>query len=417
MTIEGSLGRLRVGDPYPVRMMAVINLSEESFYRGSVARPEDLLSRACSLVDEGASIIDLGAVSNAPGSPAIPEEVERDRLMPALRMLQDEIDIDISVDTQRSSIAEMALLAGATCINDVSCLRDRQMARTVADHDSSLVLMASRDRPGDLLLMDEIIERLAWGIREATAAGVDPLKISVDPGVGHWIPEKAPAHDLAILDGMPRLRALGRPVMAAVSRKSFIGAVLGQPDPGERLPGSLASTAIAIYNGAHIVRTHDVGATMAYVRMAEAIRSRAPFPGRSSDDAPGRTDGIRVEVLACCGHPGDMQEAFRGMGVGEGGDRILCKKASFRVLMVEGISPMEALIIKQEMLSRGGDAAIPKAALRCDPSADRAMIFGTSAQISGLVRKLKDQTFNLPQVAEQIEEALRIHEGPGRHRL
>lgn len=416
MTIEGTLGRLPVGDLYPVRMMAVINLSEESFYRGSVARPEGVLSRARSLADEGASIIDLGAVSTAPGSPAIPEEVERERLLPALRILRDGIDIDISVDTQRSSIAEKALTAGAVSINDVSCLSDRRMASTVADHGGSLVMMASRNRPGDLLVMEDIIGRLAWGIREATGAGVDYSKISVDPGVGHWVPEKDPIYDLAILNGLARLRVLGRPVVAAVSRKSFIGAVLGQPDPGERLPGSLAATAIAIYNGAHIVRTHDVGATADHLRMAEAIRGRAPLGGRSAG-ATELTDCIRAEVLAGCGYESDWQEAFSSMGVGEGGERILCKKATFRVLMVEGISPMEALIIKQEMLSRGGDAAIPKAALRCDPTADRAMIFGTYAQISGLVRKLKDQTFNLPQVAEQIEEALRIYEDPRQHRL
>ena len=129
---------------------------------------------------------------------------------------------------------------GAMCINDVSGLLDPSMAKTVADHDASVVIMASRRVPGDLLTMDDILDVLAERLSSAVEAGMDRDKIVVDPGIGKWIPEKKPAHDLAILDGFRRLRALGRPVMAALSRKSFIGARLNQPDPSQeavRLPG------------------------------------------------------------------------------------------------------------------------------------------------------------------------------------
>jgi dihydropteroate synthase len=404
--IEGTIGRIKVGDLHPVRVMAVINLSTESFYKGSVATANHAISKARSLAEEGADLIDLGAVSTAPGSPRIDESLERERLLPALQQIIDQ-GLEISVDTQRARIADKALSMGATCINDVSGLMDPSMAKTVADHDASVVIMASRRVPGDLLTMDHILDVLAERLSSAVEAGVDRDKIVVDPGIGKWIPEKKPEHDLAILDGFRRLRALGRPVMAALSRKSFIGARLNQPDPSKRLCGSLAATAVAVYNGAHIVRTHDVSMSLDTIRMAEAIRAR---PSRSEDG------DLSVEVLGYLGHESDLADVLRRAEVDPGGYRALCRKGSFRVLAVGGISSMEAIIIKQEMLARGGDAAIPKMALRCDPDPQRILILGTLSQISGLTRKLKDQPFRLPFVGKAIEEALRQIDDPERYR-
>ena len=404
--IEGTIGRIKVGDLHPVMVMAVINLSVESFYKGSVATANHAISKARSLAEEGADLIDLGAVSTAPGSPRIDESLERERLLPALRQIIDQ-GLEISVDTQRASIADKALSMGATCINDVSGLLDPSMAKTVADHDASVVIMASRRVPGDLLTMDHILDVLAERLSSAVEAGVDRDKIVVDPGVGKWIPEKKPEHDLAILDGFRRLRALGRPVMAALSRKSFIGARLNQPDPSKRLCGSLAATAVAVYNGAHIVRTHDVSMSLDTIRMAEAIRGRPP---RSE------ARDLSVEVLGYLGHESDLADVLRRAEVDPGGYRALCRKGSFRVLAVGGISSMEAIIIKQEMLARGGDAAIPKMALRCDPDPQRVLVLGTLSQISGLTRKLKDQPFRLPFVGKAIEEALRQIDDPERYR-
>jgi len=404
--IEGTIGRIKVGDLHPVRVMAVINLSVESFYKGSVATADHAISKARSLAEEGADLIDLGAVSTAPGSPRIDESLERERLLPALQQIIDQ-GLEISVDTQRARIADKALSMGATCINDVSGLMDPSMAKTVADHDASVVIMASRRVPGDLLTMDHILDVLAERVSSAVEAGVDRDKIVVDPGVGKWIPEKKPENDLAILDGFRRLRALGRPIMAALSRKSFIGARLNQPDPSKRLYGSLAATAVAVYNGAHIVRTHDVSMSLDTIRMAEAIRGRPP---RSEEE------NISVEVLGYLGHESDLADVLRRAEVDPGGYRALCRKGSFRVLAVGGISSMEAIIIKQEMLARGGDAAIPKMALRCDPDPQRILVLGTLSQISGLTRKLKDQPFRLPFVGKAIEEALRQIDDPERYR-
>jgi dihydropteroate synthase len=404
--IEGTIGRIKVGDLQPVRVMAVINLSKESFYKGSVATANQAMSKARSLAEEGADLTDLGAVSTAPGSPRIDEALERDRLLPVLQQLHDQ-GLEVSVDTQRASIADKALSMGATCINDVSGLMDKAMAKTVSDYDASVIIMASRCVPGDLLTMEDILEVLAKRVSSAVEEGVDRDKIVVDPGIGKWIPEKKPEHDLAILDGFRRLRALGRPIMAALSRKSFIGARLDQPDPSKRLCGSLAATAVAVYNGAHIVRTHDVSMSLDTIRMAESIRGRPPISEEGD---------LSVEVLGYLGHESDLADALRRAEVDPGGHRALCRKGSFRVLAVGGISSMEAIIIKQEMLARGGDAAIPKMALRCDPDPMGILVLGTLSQISGLTRKLKDQPFRLLLVGKAIEEALKEIDDPERYR-
>jgi len=220
--IQGMIGRTPAGDPYPVRLMGVINLSQDSFYKGSVASLRDALSLARTMQKEGADLIDLGAVSTAPGSPPVSESEERERLFPALKSILENQDVDVSVDTQRSSIAKEALSLGAACINDVSGLHDPEMAETVADHDGSLIIMASLHRPGDLLTLSEIIPLLGLRVRAAVEAGVPLKKISVDPGVGKWIPEKTPAHDLAIVEGFGRLRCLG------VTRQEVFFLVIGE---------------------------------------------------------------------------------------------------------------------------------------------------------------------------------------------
>ncbi|MGB3920873.1 dihydropteroate synthase [Methanothrix sp.] len=401
------MGWIKVGDLEPVRLMGVINLSQESFYKGSVVSPNEALAAARRLQEEGADIIDLGAVSTAPGSPPISEERERERLFPSLKEIADNLDVVISADTQRAKIAEKALACGAACINDVSGLHDPDMASKVAEYDGSLIIMASDQRPGDLPALSQIIPHLGERVREATRAGVDLDKISIDPGIGKWMPERTAAQDLAILDGFDRLRIIGRPVMAALSRKSFIGESLKIPDPGERLAGSLAATAVAVYQGAHIVRTHDISASREAIAMATAIRGR-PAEASSGD--------LEVEVLGYLGQGMDLAEHLKRMEVEQGAYRLLSRKGSFRLLMVRGLSSMEALIIKQEMLARGGDAAIPKLALRCDERPQEILILGTHAQISSLIRNLKRQPFRLSHLAAIIEESLELIDSPERYR-
>jgi dihydropteroate synthase len=273
----------------------------------------------------------------------------------------------------------------------------------VGDHDASLIIMASLHRPGDLLTLNEIIPVLGSRVRSAVEAGVSLENISVDPGVGKWIPEKTPGYDLAILEDFGRLRCLDRPVVAALSRKSFIGARLNRPDPRDRLAGTLAATAIAVFLGAHIIRTHDISASLDTVRMAEAVRGRS---------AACVVEDIQAEVIAHLGHSMDLSEVLCRAEVDERGWSTLCKKGSFRIVAVRGLSSMEALIIKQEMLARGGDAAIPKLALRCDPRPEEILIMGTLSQILSLVNNLKVQPFRLSQVSAAIEDALGQIENP-----
>jgi dihydropteroate synthase len=271
------------------------------------------------------------------------------------------------------------------------------MARSVAEYDGSLIIMAGSEKPGDLLGLDQIIPCLGEKVRAAVRAGVSKQKIAVDPGIGKWIPEKTPEHDLAILGGFGRLKWLGRPIVAALSRKSFIGSCLNLPDPYDRLSGTLAATAIAIYQGAHILRTHDVSDSCDTVRMAQALRGCS---------TRGVDEEIDVEVLGFLGLGEDLAETLKQTDVDERGIGVLCRKGSFRILSVRGINAMEALIIKQEMLARGGDAAIPKLALRFDPSPEEVLIFGTVSQISGLVKNLKGQPFRLMRLSTLIEDAM-----------
>ena len=405
--IKGMIGRVSLGDAYPVRMMGIINLSRESFYKGSVVGPDDVLAQAMAMQEEGADVIDLGSVSTAPGSPAVSESEEKARLIPALKVIRENLSIDISIDTQRPTVAAEALSLGAACINDVSGLRDPAMAEAVAEYGGSLIIMASENAAGDLLNLDRIIPLLGERVRLAVEAGVSLQKITVDPGVGKWIPEKTTEYDLAILGGYSRLRYLGRPILAALSRKTFIGATLGLANPYDRLSGSLAATAIAVFLGAHIVRTHDISTSMHTIRMAEAIRGR---PARSESGE------LSAEVLAHLGQGEDIAETLRQTEVDERGFGIICKKSSFRVVAVRGLSSMESLVIKQEMLARGGDAAIPKLALRCDKRPQEVLIIGTVSQIASLVKNLRSQPFRLAQVAECIDDALRQIDSPERYR-
>ncbi|MCJ7443607.1 MAG: dihydropteroate synthase [Methanotrichaceae archaeon] len=405
--IEGFLGRVLVGDRYPVRTIGVINLSQESFYKGSIAGPGEALEKARSFVEEGADLIDIGAVSTAPFSPKIDEVQERERLLPVLKQILNNVDIDISVDTYRSEIAESALSLGATCINDVSGLINPEMAKTIADYGSSVIVMASKENPGDLLFLDDIIRILSERVRYAIEAGISKDRITVDPGVGKWVPEKTPEYDLAILDGFSLLKCLKRPILAAVSRKSFIGAKLNKTDPSQRLFGSLAATAIAVYNGAHAVRTHDVAASLDIVRMAHAIRGHSCFI---------KEDGIEVEILNKCGHNQELLEHLRRADVDQKGMSILCRKGSFRILAINGISFQEAIIIKQEMLALGGDAAIPWFALQCDPQPEEIIVFGSVAQLFGLINKLKIQPFRLAKIGKAIVKALDLISEPRRYR-
>ncbi len=278
MTNRACLGGIAVGDGLPVAVAGALNVSPESFYRGSVVTEADRLVRAAeAMARAGAAFVDIGAMSTAPYLAArITETEETDRLAWAIELLVNKLDVPVSADTSRGLPARAALDAGARIINDVTGLTgDPGMARLVARAGAGLILMASERGTGrGHHAIEQVGGLLTESLDLARAAGLDPSLIVVDPGIGFFRNQGIAWHewDCAVLAGLHRLRQLGRPVCVGVSRKSFIGALAALDDPGRRLPGSLAATAVAVLGGAQLIRTHDVEETVQAVKVAEAIR-------------------------------------------------------------------------------------------------------------------------------------------------
>jgi len=275
-------GIIKLGDEYPTIIMGVLNLSPESFYKGSVyADLQEFKKGATHMIENGAKILDIGARSTAPWSKKITVDEELNRLLPAMELLCSIIpkEILISVDTQYSKVAIEALKISERyekkiIINDVSCLKtDPNMTVFLIENNLPCILMASKKVPGDLCSMREIKEVFMKTRIELQKKGYNLEKMILDPGIGHWIEEKTPECDLEIINNLELLKSLNNPLLVAISRKSFIGSILNRPNPEERLSGTLSATAIAVYNGAHIVRTHDVNEQIVdIIKMAETLR-------------------------------------------------------------------------------------------------------------------------------------------------
>ncbi len=277
MTAYANLAGLEVGDGFPVRLVGAINVSPESFFQESIAQDEDSLrQKAEQMAAEGADVLDIGAASTAPylrTEIGVAEEIRR--LTWAIGIVRRVAAVPVSADTRRSRVALAALDAGAEIINDVSGLRhDPDMAQVVARRARGVTLMASEVSPGAGDPVGTIWGLLKKSLHLAREAGVPEDRVVVDPGIGFFRRATIPWHewDCEVLRRLADLRTVGRPLLVAISRKSFIGKILGQPDPRDRLAGSLSATAVAVVNGAHLIRTHDVAPTRDVVRMAEALR-------------------------------------------------------------------------------------------------------------------------------------------------
>jgi dihydropteroate synthase len=273
-----NLAGLEVGDGFPVRLVGAINVSPESFYQGSVSRTEESLRKeAEQMAAEGVDLLDIGAMSTAPYLAAdITEAEEIQRLTWAIGIVRKTVGIPISADTKRSRVAAAALDAGAEAINDVSGLRhDPAMGELVARQAQGVILMASEGAPGAQDPVGTARGLLEESLEMIRRAGAPGNRVVVDPGIGFFRKAAIPWHawDCEVLRRLRDLRTLDRPILVGLSRKSFIGHILGQANPADRLAGSLAATAVAVLNGAHLIRTHDVGPTREAVRMAEALRS------------------------------------------------------------------------------------------------------------------------------------------------
>ncbi|NOR60444.1 MAG: dihydropteroate synthase [Methanosarcinales archaeon] len=412
MVVDTTIAGITVGDAHPVRIMGAINLSRESFYKGSVTEQGNVVPVAEQMVAEGADFIDVGARSTWPLADKITKEEERKRLIPALEQLTGNVDVPISVDTQCADLASDALEMGARIINDVSGLTaDPGMAEVVHEYVCPVVVMASDRVPGDVIGMDAVMQSLDRIIKKAEDTGIAPEQIIIDPAIGKWVPEKVPIYDFETIDQMERLKVFDKPVLAAISRKSLIGEVLDKP-PTDRLMGSIAATAIAVYKGAHIIRTHDVAGTVDAIRVAEAIKGRNITAGKPDHPIEAldnhfakALDNYSVEVLDITSAK-DAPGYFNRIGATGTGGRVMKDKTVHRVLKINNVTTTEALIIKQEALSRGCDAALPRDAVSHETDSVDLILMGTELQLKRLAAKLECQARDLPVIAGLVQTAL-----------
>lgn len=263
-------------------VMGIINVTPDSFSDGALyLDPAAAITRCRVLAAEGADLLDLGAESTRPGAPAVPVDEQLRRLEPVLRALAAEPagSALVSVDTRVAAVAARALELGAHIVNDVSALADADMAHTVAAAGAGLVLMHMRGTPETMqqdLTYDDVVTEVATVLRArmqlAVAAGVAPDSIVLDPGIGF---AKSADQSLELLARTSELAAIGRPLLVGASRKSFLSRLHGGSgtDPNQRLEASLAAAALAVFEGASIVRVHDVAATVRAVRVADAARA------------------------------------------------------------------------------------------------------------------------------------------------
>lgn len=269
-------------------IMAVLNLTPDSFSGdGLFGDVDKAVARAQEFVSQEADIIDVGGESTGPGSKPLPADEEMKRVLPIIEGLAGKIDLPISIDTYKAEVAEEALSAGASMVNDVWGLRmDPGMAALVARWQVPVIVMHNRSRPKDAVqterlggrylgveykdLMADTIRELRESISLALEAGVDRARIIIDPGIGFG---KTVEQNLELLFNLAELKVLGHPILVGPSRKSFIGYTLDLP-PEERLEGTAAAVALAIAGGADIVRVHDVKEMARVARMTDAVVRR-----------------------------------------------------------------------------------------------------------------------------------------------
>jgi dihydropteroate synthase len=261
--------------------MGVVNVTPDSFY--SRSRSPDLhraVQHALQLAEQGADLVDIGGESTRPGARPVSSQEEADRVLPVIEQVHKHAQVPVSVDTTKAAVAREAIAAGAAMVNDVSGLKaDPEMAPVVAKAGLPVVVMHMRgtprtmqDNPSYRDVLGEVAAELGESVALAREAGITDDHIWVDPGFGFG---KRLEHNLELLRRLDELKQrLGLKLLVGTSRKSFIGEVLGQADPVQRLEGTLATTALALWLGADAVRVHDVEACCRVARMVDAVRGQ-----------------------------------------------------------------------------------------------------------------------------------------------
>ena len=255
--------------------MGVVNVTPDSFSDGGLfLATECAVEHAKRLVEEGADIVDVGGESSRPGSDPVTEEEELNRVGPVVTALVKNLNVPISIDTYKPRTADRCLDLGATMVNDITGLRCADMRQVVARHDVPAVIMHMKGEPKTMQQNpsygDVVSDVKDFLLRRALAAEQSGVRqVVIDPGIGFG---KTVAHNMTLLRRLSEFKELPYPVLIGVSRKSSIGQITGAW-VDERLPGTLAATAIAVLNGADVVRVHDVKECRQAVQIAEAIRS------------------------------------------------------------------------------------------------------------------------------------------------
>lgn len=258
---------ITVGGDAPVRIMGVINCSMESFYPHSYVPMESVHATATEMVEQGAAIIDIGARSTAPNVQQISGKVEAERIDEALKKL-DGSGITVSVDTMHPGVLAVCLKHDVHLVNDIGGFASESYAKMVGESRLPAVLMASFFRPGDAVGVDATIQALSAVTERCGRAGVTDYIL--DPGIGIWTPLRSVEDDWQLCSRFDAFQRFDRPLLAAISRKTFIGSLLDKY-PEDRLYGSLAVTMMLLLKGASLVRTHDVAATADVVKVYERM--------------------------------------------------------------------------------------------------------------------------------------------------
>jgi dihydropteroate synthase len=261
-------------------VMGIVNVTPDSFSDGGrYAEVEAAVAHACDLVEQGADLLDIGGESTRPGALPVQEQEEMHRLLPVLEQVARRVTVPISVDTTKSRVARSAIEAGASIINDVSALRfDPKMAEVIAASGAGVVLMHMQGTPATMQrapryadVVEEVRAFFVERIRTALEAGIAESHIVLDPGFGFG---KLLVHNIELLTHLPSFAMLNRPLLVGLSRKGFIGQLLGRP-VDRREWGTAAAVALAVERGAQILRVHDVAIMADVVKVASALRGSA----------------------------------------------------------------------------------------------------------------------------------------------
>jgi len=260
-------------------VMGIINVTPDSFSDGgALLDTVRAIDAGVAMVEEGADLLDVGGESTRPGAEPLPEAEERRRVLPVIEGLAARVRVPISVDTYKAAIADDAVAAGASIVNDVSGLRyEPDLAAVVARRQAAIVLMHTRGRSRDMYkqavyhdVVDEVLDELRESVAFATGAGVSKDRIILDPGLGF---AKEAAHSYEVVARLQEFSELGRPLLSGPSRKMFLARPLGREvPPQDRDWGTAAAVAASVFGGAHIVRVHAVREMVQVARISDEIR-------------------------------------------------------------------------------------------------------------------------------------------------